>query len=214
MYNLFGTYQIIIKLSLPGLFMPVSNTRRISSIALFTALAAILNLIHGVPAPYAGFLIYDVWEIPIVIALLLLGTGSGVTVAILNTVILELRPGPLPTGPIYNLLAIISMFLGINLATKLGNRLKSQVAIILSLTLLGAISRTAIMTIVNAVALPLSYPIGFNIPYSALPGLLALIGIFNFTISLYTIPIAYFVKRAIMYRYQYFSEFSAQKTKG
>ena len=68
--------------------------------ALFTALAIILNLVVSVPAPFADFLFYEVWEVPIVVALLILGFWGAGTVALLNALILEaVKPGALPTGP-------------------------------------------------------------------------------------------------------------------
>src|SRR5229473_5427522 len=103
--------------------MQVSNSRRLSLEALLIALAVILNLTISFPAPYATFLEYEIWEVPIVLALLILGLRSGVTVAVLNSVVLELvKPGALPTGPLYNFAAILAMFVGILAAQHLVKR--------------------------------------------------------------------------------------------
>src|SRR5437879_13419362 len=109
--------------------MQVSNSRRLSLEALLTALAVILNLTISFPAPYAAFLTYEIWEVPIVLALLILGVRSGVTVAVLNSVVLELvKPGALPTGPIYNFAAIVAMFVGILAAQRVAKRGRGGVA--------------------------------------------------------------------------------------
>jgi len=91
-----------------------SRSRRLSLIALFTALAIVLNLVVAIPAPYEAFLFYEVWEVPILLAVLILGFWDGTTVAVLNTLLLEAyRPGALPVAPLYNLAAQLSMFAGV-----------------------------------------------------------------------------------------------------
>src|SRR2546426_12311495 len=184
--------------------MQVSKSRRLSLEALLTALAVILNLTISVPAPYLTYLTYEVWEVPIVLALLMLGLRSGVTVAVLNSIVLELvKPQALPTGPLYNLAAIVAMFVGILAAQRVAKRRGWGVATLFAVsTSLGVITRTSIMTVVNAIALPLAYPIGFGVPVSQVPALLSLIGFFNFTVALYTIPLAYSMQRAIAARYK------------
>ena len=193
--------------------MQVSNSRRLSLVALLTALAVILNLTISFPAPYATFLEYEIWEVPIVLALLMLGLRSGVTVAVLNSVVLELvKPGALPAGPLYNFAAIVAMFVGILAAQRVARKRGWGVATVLvASTTLGVATRTSIMTVVNAVVLPLPYPIGFGsfgVTVSQVPALLLLIGFFNFTVALYTIPLAYIVRRAIATRYRLTSIYS------
>jgi len=186
----------------------IPKSRQLSLIALLTAIAIILNLAISFPAPFAGFLDYEVWEVPIVLALLLMGPRSGITVALLNSAVLELvKPGALPTGPLYNFAAIVSMFLGILTAQRAAASRRSRIAALLALsTALGVLTRTAIMTVVNAIILPLPYPIGFGsfgVTTSEVPALLVLIGLFNFTVALYTIPLAYSIQRAIGNRYRF-----------
>ena len=187
--------------------MQVSKSRRLSLEALLTALAVILNLTISFPAPYLTYLTYEVWEVPIVLALLMLGLRSGVTVAVLNSIVLELvKPQALPTGPLYNLAAIVAMFVGILAAQRVAKRRGWGVVTLFAIsTSLGVITRTSIMTVVNAIVLPLPYPIGFGsfgVTVSQLPVLLPLIGLFNFTVALYTIPLAYSMQRAITVRYR------------
>jgi len=185
-----------------------SRSRRLSLIALFTALAVVLNLVVAVPAPYEPFLFYEVWEVPILLAVLMLGFLDGTTVAVLNTILLEAyRPGALPVAPLYNLAAQLSMFAGVLPVDGAGReRGWEGRKLVPAATAAGASLRTAVMTVVNAIILPLPYPIGFGsglfpITQADVPGLLVPIGIFNFTIALYTIPLAYTLARAVESRY-------------
>jgi riboflavin transporter FmnP len=96
-----------------------NSTKTIGLIIIFAALAIALNL-YGpkIPFPLADFLIFQLWEIPIVVAFLLIGPKVGLAVAGLNTVVLFMFfQGGLPTGPLYNLIAV-SHELGINLPTR------------------------------------------------------------------------------------------------
>ena len=89
------------------------NTKTVAIIGVFAALGIVLNVSPlKVPAPYAPFLIYQVWEIPIVVAFLLYGTRVGGLITVINTIaLLAIFPGALPTGPFYNMAAILSMLL-------------------------------------------------------------------------------------------------------
>src|SRR3990170_1428712 len=99
------------------------NTKTLALTIVFAAVTIALNPAFtnlALPAPYALFLYYQIWEIPIVVAFVLSGPKSGVTIAVLNTaVLLAVFPGASPTGPFYNLAADLSMLLGIFLAFKL-----------------------------------------------------------------------------------------------
>jgi len=181
------------------------NSKRISLIIVFTALTIVLSLSPiKIPAPYAPFLIYQVWEVPIVTVSILFGFSLGLVVALLNMLILlVVYPGVLPTGPIYNLLAVVSMLLGIYLGKNLTNNLtsiKNETISIAISTSLGTILRVAIMTIVNWSLLPYPPPIGFGIPADVVIGLLPVIGFFNATITLYTVPLGAALVKAIKTR--------------
>ncbi|MEM0111584.1 MAG: hypothetical protein QXK90_02330, partial [Candidatus Parvarchaeota archaeon] len=63
-----------------------TDARTIGFIVTFTALTIILNLSPiKIPAPYAPYLIYQVWEVPIVAAFLLYGFSISLIVALTNT---------------------------------------------------------------------------------------------------------------------------------
>lgn len=180
------------------------NSKTIAIIAVFTALTTVLVLSPvKIPAPYAPFLKYSIWEIPIVTAFLLYGLLVGVSISVLNTVVLlVVYPGDLPIGPLYNLTAVLSMLLGIYLMRRLivdhsSGRRKAILAV--SSTALGTILRVGIMSIVNFVFLQYPYPVGFSMPVGAIIPMLPLVGLFNATLTLYTIPVGYLLTRAISY---------------
>jgi len=179
-----------------------SKTRKLAAIGAFAAVAIILNRIVVIPAPYLPFLSYEVWEIPIVVAFLAFGVTVAFPAAITNFLILLLFPGVILAGPLYNLIAILSMLLGVMFAQKLlelrqGTAFSGRV--VLS-TLLGIAMRVSIMTIVNASLLQLPPPLGFSAPASLVYGWLPLIAFFNGTVSLYTVPLAYAALKALSVR--------------
>jgi riboflavin transporter FmnP len=178
------------------------ETKKIATISIFTALSVVLSTFK-LSAPYMPFLYYQIWEIPIVAAFLLYGPLFGVTVSFINTLILlAVFPGALPIGPLYNFTATMSMLFGVYIIHKFAagrfSKQQETTLIVLS-TVLGSIARVGVMTIVNWTFLPYPYPIGFSIPVNALPPMLPLIGFFNATLAIYTIPLGYFVSRAVSF---------------
>lgn len=81
-------------------------------------------------------------------------------------------------------------------ATKYFSR-RREAMLTASSTVLGTISRMAFMTVVNWIFLPYPYPIGFSIPVEAVTAMLPIIGFFNATLVIYTIPIGYLLARAV-----------------
>ncbi len=189
------------------------NTKQLALIIIFTALAAALNIFGPkIPFPLLPFLYFQLWEIPIVTAFLMVGPRSGIIVSIINTLILlVVFPGALPTGPLYNFAAVLAMFLGIYLPYWLAKRgsktenfggyLRKNIVLFgVSATALGTIFRVLVMTVINYVALPQPYPIGIPIPEPAVVPLLPLIGVFNAIVALYTIPISIGITVAVASR--------------
>jgi riboflavin transporter FmnP len=173
------------------------------TIALISVFAAITILLVGSPlkldAPYAPFLKYQIWEIPIVAVLLLFGLAASVLVVILNTLVLfVVFPGDLPTGPLYNLIAVLTMLLGISIAEALVKRyrLKHETVTATMSTVLSIVLRTTAMSLVNYTVLRFPYPIGYSLPEIVIIGFIPLIAIFNATLTLYTVPLGYFVAKA------------------
>ncbi len=191
------------------------NTKTLALIIIFVALAAALNIAGPkIPAPYSPFLFYQLWEIPIVLAFIAIGPKVGVAVTVINTLILfaVFNPGA-NAGPLYNLIAILSMFLGIYAPYKLAargcktenfsNYLKQHIKIIsISATALGITTRVLVTTFVNYFAIQQSYPIGFSFTQPAALGFLPLSALFNATVALYTIPIAIGIAIPIISRFK------------
>jgi riboflavin transporter FmnP len=184
-------------------FKTRTNTRTLALIIIFISLAIALN-VYGpkIPFPIAPFLYYQLWEIPIVVAFLAIGPKAGVTITVINSLILlAVFPGGLPTGPLYNLIAVLAMLIGIyipyRIAThgckieNLGSFLRQHVKLItVAATALGIIFRVVITSFVNYFALQQPYPIGFSFqPVDAL-AFLPVGAVFNATIAIYTIPVA------------------------
>jgi riboflavin transporter FmnP len=177
------------------------NTKKLAAIVVFAALAIALNLSPiKIPAPYAPYLIYQIWEIPIVTAFLLFGAVVGVLIAAVNTVALfAFFPGALPTGPMYNLAAVLSMLLGIGLTRiVLKKHFAAHETVVAGLyTASGIIFRTIFMDIVNYSLLRFPPPIGYGFDEPAILASLPLVTIFNLTLALYTVPIGYSLARIL-----------------
>jgi riboflavin transporter FmnP len=188
------------------------NTKTLAITIVFAAVTVALNpAISGiaVPAPYAPFLFYQIWEIPIVAAFVLISRKSGIAIAVLNALILfALFPGFLPSGPFYNLFAGLSTLAGIFIANivltrgaakdkKPNSNLQFKAKMITLSTALGIILRVGIMSLVNYAVLRYPYPIGYQLPEIVIIGYLPLIGLFNATLALYTVPLGYSIAKII-----------------
>lgn len=180
------------------------DSKRISIFIIFSALTIVLNLSpFKVPAPYAPFLIYEIWEIPIVTVALIYGFSDGAIVSVINTIMLLIVfPGALPTGPLYNLVAVLSMLIGLVAPLRFSKKVKfAGESILLALsTLAGVAVRVIVMTLVNGAFVPYPPPVGFGIPFGVLVTILPLIAFFNATITLYTIPLGYALAKAVRKR--------------
>ncbi len=190
-----------------------TNTKTLALIIIFVALAIALN-VYGpkIPYPLAPFLFFQLWEIPIAIAFLVIGVRSGIAVAAINTLLLMVVfQGELPTGPLYNFIAVMAMLAGIylpykiatrkckteNLSEYLHNHLK---IIIIAATASGIAIRIIITTIVNYFALQQPYPIGFGLPQIDTVIFLPAGALFNAIVAAYTVPIAIIITAAIASR--------------
>ena len=186
------------------------NTKDLAITIVFAALTVALNPgvvpATGVPAPYAPFLIYGLWEIPIVAAFILISPTSGILVSLLNAgVLFVFFPGPLPTGPLYNLIALFSMLAGLYIARRYIIRENSNQQKVFKIaaasTVLGIILRVTIMTVVNYITLQQPYPIGFDLEEMAvLVTYLPATALFNGTVALYTVPMGEFIADVIKSR--------------
>ena len=99
------------------------------------------------------------------------------------------------------LAANLSMLLGVFIAQRIHairpdpepkrRAYKSEGTLIAIATTLAIVLRVGIMTIVNYTTLRYPFPIGYSTPEPLIIAWLPLIGIFNATLALYTIPLGY-----------------------
>jgi hypothetical protein len=143
-----------------------------------------------------------------VVAFLIISPVAGLSISLLNTAILfAVFPGALPTGPAYNLAATLSMQIGIfsthMIAKKMTRKTTEQHSSELGIkwatasTTMGMLTRAAIMSIILYFALPQPPPIGFGLNQTETIAYLPLAGLFNATLALYTIPIAYLIANRV-----------------
>jgi riboflavin transporter FmnP len=191
------------------------NTKTLALMIIFTALTIAINIAGPkIPAPYAPFLQYQLWEIPIVIAFIAIGVKEGLFISVVNAlVLLVYDPGPILMGPFYNLLAVLSMMLGFFIPYKLATRginienVKKMVKqkmtlLIISTTAAAIVVRVTVMSVTNYFALPQTAPIGLSIPLPDTVAILPLIAVFNASVAAYTIPIALGIALAISSRFK------------
>ncbi len=187
------------------------KTKTLALIIIFTALTLAINLAGPkIPAPYAPFLLYQLWEIPILFTFLALGVVAGLIVVGINTIILLIYfPGFLPFGPLYNLFAILAMTLGVFIPYMIATRgckkenvrdfLKQHLKmIIISATVLGIVFRVAITSFINYYLMQQPAPVGLSYPPEAALTFLPLSVVFNATVALYTIPAAIAITVAVI----------------
>jgi riboflavin transporter FmnP len=166
----------------------------------FAAVAVALNFTIRIPAFYAPFLYYQIWEIPLVAAFFLFGTQVFLFATGVNTIVLLIFfPGALPLGPIYNMAAVLSMIAGIGFIKILLDRhaLKNLAITATLYTSFGIAARTVAMSLVNYVILRYPSPVGFSYPEQAILVNLPVIAVFNATLALYTVPIGYSVAKTV-----------------
>ena len=184
------------------------DTKTLSIIIVFTAVTMALAISgFAVPAFFATYLFFQIWEIPIVTAFTLISRKSAIVISILNAVVLvTVFPGASPIGPFYNLIATLSMLFGIFIIQKSfknkeliknkKNKPYYSRFVVLS-TISGIIFRVVTMTIVNYLVLRLPIPFGFEFLENEIIATLPLIGAFNAILAAYTIPIGLFITKAI-----------------
>jgi riboflavin transporter FmnP len=183
------------------------NTRAIAMTIVFAAITIVLNPAIsgvGVPFPPLPSLIYNIWEIAIIAAFLLMGFKSGISIAILNSVFLfAVYPGPSHSiFAIGNAIAASSMMAGIYIANRFTRKnsqeersfgirkiaLSTILAMLLRVVVMAPIMFAILHYGILAPKIPDSYIIAVVLPIQA---------VFNITIALYTIPVGFFVAKVV-----------------
>jgi len=184
------------------------NTKAITITIAFAVIAIVLTAIK-IPAIVLQGFNHRIYEIPIVIAFFLFGPKIGISVGFLHLVghIIFFPAGLNFIAYPMGFVAILNMMLGIYLAKKLimRKRLRDNACVgnraVIYLTFFGTLSRVAISTILDYAILyrylmPLI--IGRSIPEifilsTIVPGIF----LFNAIVSLYTIPLSYFIAKKV-----------------
>jgi len=184
------------------------NARSIALIAIFAALAIVLNTIR-IPTFYWPGWFYTFSDIPVLIAFLIYGFKIGILVELTQIIGQEIffpvGPGGLVVYPM-GLLVVSLMVFGIYLARKLlahkfnGVSRVSEKKATIYLTGFAVAFRGSIMPIVDFFILyQLLLPIVLVrvIPVTFVIGLIPAFVIYNITSALYAVPIAYLIAKRI-----------------
>jgi hypothetical protein len=181
------------------------NTKALTVIIILTACAIALNPIK-IPTVFWPGQYYRLWEIPLIIAFFLFGLRlaflSTILYAIAHVTILPAAVGPIAFP--WVIVLMLSTFLGLSFfqylskrkATKQENTSKKP---LFYSTFFGTLTRAAIMPFVDLAMYKFLLPIfvGNSFPDTYILGLVPVIVVFNITVPLYSIPIAYLIAKTI-----------------
>lgn len=180
------------------------NARTISLIAVFAALAIILNTIR-IPTVYYPNFFYSLYEIPILVAFIIYGFKVGFLIEIIHVIGQEIffpmGPGGIVVYPM-GLVVHLLMFSGIYFSSKLVNRkitsgkIFSRNNTAFFYTVFATAFRGGLMPIIDYailynILLPLA--LGITIPAGYILSLVPAFIFYNITSTLYSVPIAYMV---------------------
>jgi hypothetical protein len=180
------------------------NSKSIALTIAFAAIAVALNAVR-IPAIFYPGTFYQFSQIPIIVAFLLFGARIGVLVGVLNLAGgLSLFPVGATGIIVYpmGLVSLLIMFAGLYVASRLVTRNDESERFslgekpIIGLTALAIAFRGGIMPFIDYgvifhVLVPLV--LGIQIPEAYIAGLVPAFILYNVTVPLYTVPIAYVV---------------------
>jgi hypothetical protein len=174
------------------------NTRILAISIALAAVTVVLNpRFSGIAIPFVPPLWFQIWEIPVVAALFLVGFKPAVGIALLNALILQaVSPGVSFNQPIANLVAILSTLIAVYLAHRLITRKTLEEVsfperkLIISSTTLGIVLRLAIM-------LPYTYIQATLLVQSNMLAIFPLVGVYDAIVVLYTVPLGYLVAKMV-----------------
>ena len=182
------------------------NTKSISLIAIFAALAIIVNAIR-IPTFYLPGFFYSLYEIPILVTFIIYGFKIGFLVEIIHIIGQEiffpLGPAGIVTYPM-GLVVHLLMFSGIYLANTIIKRKnvseKGEKKALIYYTGFATALRGALMPIIDYsilynILLPIA--LGRTIPETYILALLPGFILYNVTNALYAIPIAYLIAQKV-----------------
>ena len=175
------------------------KTKEVALIIALTAVSLVLNpRLSGlaIPSFFPGLWFYF-WEIPVLMALFLLGLKYAILIAFMDGLVLIAFWGPGFNNPLLNLLAALSTVFGVYFARKLLIRNYSEERGI-SKPKEVVISTVFTMLLRLTILTPVVYfYAGFFIPGEVIIRLLPFLAIYDLIIVAYTVPLAYVIEKRL-----------------
>jgi hypothetical protein len=189
------------------------DTKTISLVVAFAGIAVVMNpAISGLGFPFPPIpgLIFNFWELVIVIAFLLTSFKGGLAVASLNAVfLLAVYPGPSRAiYPLTNTVAVSSMMVGMYSANKImtrkanGENKSSTYKTVSYYTIFSMLLRIAVMAPIMYLLLSL---VGMS-TIAVVATILPLQAVYNIIMALYIVPIGYFLAKTVNRNFKFTSE--------
>jgi len=191
------------------------RTTELAATAIFSAMAVAITLAKlTVPFPPLPYLKFDISEIPVTLALFLLGPISGLSATVIYWLVLTLRAGDI-LGPAMKFAAVASMMIGFTIGALLSRRAGGGLKLSMALgLLLGTLVRVLTMSLSNFIILtiitpyylefarPLLASLGLSVEtrLGALLWVLVLTGVYNLLHTLLAVLPAYLIAEAALRR--------------
>lgn len=176
------------------------NTKVLAMTIVFTSVTILLNpRFSGIAIPsFVPGLWFQIWEIPVFAAFLILGLKASVLIAVLNTIVLQaVSPGVPFNVPSANLLAVLATLLGIYLTQKTIIRKETKedkdakLSELFVSTIIGSLCRLVTMLVYIYVLAVLAGTLQIVVP------LFPFIAIYDTIVVLYSVPLAYAIVKAV-----------------
>jgi hypothetical protein len=182
------------------------NAKSIALTITFAAVAIALNAVR-IPTIFYPGVPFQISQIPIVVAFLLFGTEIGVLVGVLNVAgglaLFPLGPSGIIIYPM-DLVSVLIMFAGLYVARRfitLNEETEGSAfwkKPVFGLTTFATAFRGGIMPLIDyGVIYHVLFPLvlGLRLPEAYIVGLVPAFVLYNVTVPLYTVPIAYIVAK-------------------
>jgi len=182
------------------------NARSAALIAVFSAIAIVLNVVR-IPTVYWPGFFYSLYEVPVLVAFIIYGFKIGFLVEIIHIMGEEIFfPMGVAGAVVYPMGIIVHllMFSGIYLANKLINRENAKGKSVnekktaiyftgLATALRGGLMPIIDYTVIYRILLP--FALGTTIPENYILALVPAFILYNVTSTLYAVPIAHLITR-------------------
>lgn len=133
-----------------------SRSAAIAVTAIFSAMAVVITMTNlTIPFPPLPYLKFDLSEVPVTVALMLMGPVYGFLSSVIYWIVLTMRAGDV-LGPAMKFAAVASMIVGFWVASAIYRRVvkkKSIISMMVSGFLLGSLFRIIVMSVFNYLVL-------------------------------------------------------------